>query len=124
MEKEKNIMVMIINYYLKVTIKKGKEYYNGKLIFEGEYINVKRNGWGKIIFWRFIFKWKKWIGNIYTHDRKIIHELKKGTGLFSEYNYNGDLIFEGQYKEGLKNGKGKDYYTQGQLKFEGENLFD
>ena len=28
---------------------KGKEYYNGKLIFEGEYLNGKRNGKNNII---------------------------------------------------------------------------
>ena len=52
MEKEKNIMT-IINCCLKVNIliiKNGKEkeyYTNGKLEFEGEYLNGERNGNGK-----------------------------------------------------------------------------
>ena len=43
---------------------KGKEYNNSKLIFEGEYLNGKRNGKGK------------------------------------EYDYTGKLIFEGKYFDG------------------------
>ena len=47
---------------------------NGNLIFEGEYLNGKRNGIGK------------------------------------EYDYYGEIIFEGEYKEGKRwNGKGKEY---------------
>ena len=55
----------------------GKEYYydNGKLKFEGEYLNGKRNGKGK------------------------------------EYDYDGNLEFEGEYLHGEKwNGKVKEYF--------------
>ena len=54
----------------------GKEYnYNGKLIYEGDYLNGKRNGNGK------------------------------------EYNYNGKLIFEGEYFNGKRwNVKGYNIY--------------
>ena len=45
--------------------------------------------------------WKKWKGK--------------------EYNYKGKLIFEGEYLNGEKNGKGKEYY-KGKLIFEGEYL--
>jgi len=67
---------------------KGKEYdyYNGKLIFEGEYLNKNRNGKGK------------------------------------EYNYRGKLIFEGEYLDGKRNGKGKEYYLNDKILFEGEYL--
>jgi len=34
------------------------------------------------------------------------------------------LIFEGEYLDGKKNGKGKEYYGNGKLKFEGEYLND
>ena len=37
-----------------------------------------------------------------------------------EYDYFGDLIFEGEYLNGLKNGKGKEYDYKGNLIFEGE----
>ena len=57
-----------------------------KLIFEGQYLNEKKNGKGR------------------------------------EYNNNGNLIFEGEYLNGNKNGKGKDYYDYGKIKFEGEYL--
>ena len=32
------------------------------------------------------------------------------------------LIFEGEYLNGLKNGKGKEYDWNGKIKFEGEYL--
>ena len=51
-----------------------------KLIFEGQYLNEKKNGKGR------------------------------------EYNNNGNLIFEGEYLNGEKNGKGKDYYDYGKMK--------
>ena len=63
-----------------------KNIINGKLIFEGEYLNGKRNGKGK------------------------------------EYNDNNELIFEGEYLNGKRNGKGKEYDYNGKLIFEGEYL--
>jgi len=36
-----------------------------------------------------------------------------------EYEYEL-LIYEGGYKNGIKNGKGKEYYGNGKIKFEGE----
>ena len=45
--------------------------------------------------------------------------LRHGKG--KEYDYNGKLIFEGEYLNGKKwNGKGKEYYSDGKLKFDGE----
>ena len=41
--------------------------------------------------------------------------------------YNGDddsLEFEGEYLNGKRNGKGKEYYYDGNLKFEGEYLYN
>ena len=65
----------------------GNEYDDYKLVFEGEYLNGKRNG--------------------------------KGT----EFGYYGKLEFEGEYKEGKRNGKGKEYDPfNGKLIFEGEYL--
>ena len=66
----------------------GKEYELGtnRLIFEGEYLNGKRNGKGK------------------------------------EYNNYCKLEFEGEYINGKRNGKGKEYYFNGKLEFEGEYL--
>ena len=54
-------------------------------MFEGEYLNGKRNGKGK------------------------------------EYNDNGELIFEGEYLNGKRwNGKGKEYNDDDGLIFEGK----
>ena len=59
----------------------------------------------KIKIWRRIFKWKK-------------------NGKCKEYyDYNGKLIFEGEYLNGKKTGKCKEYDNYyGYLKFEGEYL--
>ena len=40
----------------------------------------------------------------------------------NEYSDNGALIFEGEYLNGIKNGKGKQYDGFGNLLFEGEYL--
>ena len=56
------------------------------IIFEGEYLNGKRNGKGK------------------------------------EYYKNRKLKFEGEYLNGKRHGKGKEYYRNDRLKFEGEYL--
>ena len=65
-----------------------KEYsgFNDCLLYEGEYLNGKRNGKGK------------------------------------EYNYYGNLIYEGEYLNGKRNGKGKEYNDEGEIIFEGEYL--
>ena len=49
--------------------------------------------------------------------------MKDGKGNIKEYNYDGKLLFECEYLNGERNGKGKEYYN-GQLKFEGEYLYD
>ena len=67
-----------IRYIIVEENGKGKEYeYNGKLIYEGEYLNWKRNGKGK------------------------------------EYDYEGRLKYEGEYLNEIKNGKGKKYKNGG-----------
>ena len=74
---------------------KGKEYYrNGKLRFEGEYLkDLKWNGKGYDPF-----------------DNDELYELINGKGLIKEYNqFNYRLEFKGEYLNGKKNGKGKEY---------------
>ena len=49
--------------------------------------------------------------------------MKNGKGYIKEYNkYEHNLEFEGEYLNGQKNGKGKEYYYNNKLKFEGEYL--
>ena len=50
-------------------------------------------------------------------------EIKNGNGHVKEYvDFESDLIFEGEYLNGEKNGKGKEYYGNIKLTFEGEYL--
>ena len=86
---------------------RGKEYINGKLAYEGEYIydnyeDIKYNGKG------------------YDENGCLIYELIHGNGKVKEYRYDGTLSFEGEYKNGRKNGIGKLYDLEGNLRYEGE----
>ena len=47
--------------------------------------------------------------------------MKEGKGLVKDYDNDGDLIYEGEYLNGLKNEKGKNYY-KGKLIYEGQYL--
>ena len=53
-----------------------------------------------------------------------MYKLKNNiNGKGKEYNeYDGELLFEGEYLNGEKNGKGKEYDYNGNLEFEGEYL--
>ena len=93
---------------------KGKEYVGNILIFEGEYLNdLKWNGkwdnkricWKWFDIWRWIFKWKK-------------------NGKGKEYDYDGIILFDGEYLNGKRNGKAKEYDDEGNLKFDGIYLND
>ena len=53
----------------------------------------------------------------------IIYEEKNMKGKGKEFIGKSDvLIFEGEYLNGERNGKGKEYYDDGKLLFEGEYL--
>ena len=88
-------------------IGKGEEYheYNGKIKFEGNYINGKR--------------WKG-IGKYFNGAKE--YEINNGRGIVYEYHKNGELKYEGEIVNGEKNGKGKDYHYNGDLAYEGEYL--
>ena len=58
----------------------------GFIIYEGEYLNGKRDGKGK------------------------------------EYDDTGYIIYEGEFKKGLRNGKGQEYNHRGEIIFEGDYL--
>ena len=60
-------------------------------------------------------------GKSYNKDGIMSLEIKDGNGKEEQYNYfYGKLIFEGEYLNGEKNGKGKEYDELGTLIFEGE----
>ena len=122
---QKKVDVDINNYKLfkrkYVTFDKNgfaKEYglFDNRLIYEGEYLNGERNGRGKeyndiasVSFEGEFKKGKKW-NNL---------NLKNGKGYIKEYK-NNVLIYEGEYLNGERNGKGKEYNDNGKLIFEGE----
>jgi len=96
----------------------GKEYFkNGKLKFEGKYLNGKRNGEGKEYFnnGNLIFEGEylyggRWNGKGYNKNGIIDFQIKDGKGKGKEYYDNDELEFEGEYLNGVKNGKGTEYY--------------
>ena len=99
------------------------------MIYEGEFLNGKRNGNGKeYINDRLEFEGQflcdyKYNGKGYDDNKNIVYEVIKGNGKVKEY-YDGKLEFEGEYFNGKKNGKAKEYDKFGyrNLVFEGEYL--
>ena len=113
--------------------------------FEGEYLNGKKNGFGK----EYIVDSASYSGEDSTRSKlsfegQYVNGLKNGKG--KEYNKEGKILFEGEYKNGKRwngiirnyyydtmisvyeliegeiKGKVKEYYKNGQLEFEGEYL--
>ena len=97
--------------------------------FEGEYLNGEKNGKGKeynsygdVLFEGEYYKGKKWTGKGYWRYDDNGFEIKEGKGLVKEVEkYKSFPIFIGEYINGERNGKGKEYYDY-KLKFEGEYL--
>jgi len=133
----------------------GKEYYdNGKLKFEGEYLKGKRKGKGKEYYNNDKLEFEKeyFIDNININRREDEENLfnssilKKDISSFfyreliyspflqhsylnrersekgKKYYIDNKLKFEGEYLNDKRNGKGKEYFDNGILKFEGEYL--
>ena len=102
----------------------------GNIIFDGEYLNGLKNGKcreffkNNLIFEGEYLNGKKWNGKLCVENENdnIIYEIKNGNGIFLEINQKEYIIFEGEYINGLKNGKGKEYDIKlgGKLSFEGE----
>ena len=56
-------------------------------------------------------------------NNNLLYELKDGKGYLKEVIIpDMKIIYEGEYLNGEKNGKGKEYYDNGDLKSEGEYL--
>jgi len=108
----------------------GKKYLsNGKLFFEGEYRFGEKNGKGKIyfdgkiIFEGFLVNGKKFDGIGYDLEHNKLYELKNGKGYIKEFYADYfKLMYEGEYLNGMRNGKGKEYDFYGYIIFAGEYL--
>ena len=96
-------MIFIGNFINGEKNGKGKEYKNGRLKFDGEYLNGK-----------------KWNGKGYYSYTNEIYELKNGKGFVKEKF--GGIRYEGEYLNGQRNGIGKEYDDFGNIYFEGEYL--
>ena len=143
MEKEKNIMIIFEGEYLNNTRWNGKMYNNindeiyelkkgkgfiklydedGKLGYEGEYLNGKGKeyyNYGQLKFEGEYFNGKKWNGKGYDNSNKCVYELKNGNGHIKEYGKQGKLSFDCDYINGEINGTTR-FYKNGWIIFEGE----
>ena len=110
--------------YQNSLFKKGKQYMDGKLMFDGEFLyGKKRKGKayvnGKLEYeGEFLFD-RKYDGKGYDENGNVIYELIKGNGKVIEYDVFGKLEFIGEYKNGRRNGIGREYHN-GDLIYEGE----
>ena len=110
---------------------KGKVYDEfGKIIFEGKYLKGKRlNGKIKQYFdakEKLKYEYDNingliWNGKEYDINGVPICEINDGNGNIREFDYD-KLKFEGEYLNGERNGKGKEYDEYCNLIFEGEYL--
>ena len=110
---------------------KGIKYYvNGKIQYEGSFINGKFEGNGKYIYddnYYFIGQYKNGLRNVkgisYYPDGKIlfegeyINDKREGYG---KYNDEDGTYYIGQFRNGLFNGKGTEYYSNGKIQYEGD----
>ena len=112
----------------------GKEYdEDNNLIFDGEYKEGKKlNGIlknylnGFLLFEAEILNGKIKTSKTYDEKTKNVLEFRNGNGytrqyydIYSDFNI---LKFEGEFKNGLRNGKGKEYGLLNNIIFEGEYL--
>ena len=70
----------------------GKELYtNGRIDFEGEYLNGEKNGKGKEFFFD--------KNDVLKFEGEYLNDKRK---YGKEYNHKGELIYEGEYINGIK----------------------
>ena len=100
---------------------KGTEYdVYGEVIYEGEYLNGKRVEKDLINK----LEIENGVKKVYNYLNELVFERESSDGkkIKKEYDEKGNIKFEGEYLDGKRNGKCKVYYSNGALKFEGEYL--
>ena len=106
-----------VSYELKNGEGSIKEYYDdGELKFEGEYLNGQNNGKGKEYLYSYGPLELDYKPN-YSNGPSGSDDKYVYTGFFWIKTFNS---FEGEYKNGKRNGNGKEFYSDGKIKFEGE----
>jgi len=107
---------------------------NGNILYEGDFINGKFEGYGKFICESgayYIGQWKNGLshgkGTMYYSNGNIKLE---GYWVNNKLEGNGKYIskeghyYIGHYKNGFRNGKGIEYYPNGSIKYEGDWVND
>jgi len=122
------ILVKEYDYYKQIIIRKSIKYDYINLKYEGDYLNGERNGQGKEYYIYNILKFqgeykngKQWKGKGYDLRQNIIYEIEDGKGYIYELNKYNEVLYECEYSNGERNGKGKEYIDE-ELVFEGEYL--
>ena len=106
---------------------KGQEYdIDGNLLFEGEYENDKRITGKEYYTINKKLKYEgnyhngKWYnGKLFNIVKNYIYGIKSGNCIIKEYHENGCLSYEGELKDGKKEGNGKIYDITGSLIYDG-----
>ena len=113
---------------------KGKEYYsNGNIMYEGDFVNDKREGNGRYI-WEdgenYIGQFKNDLshgkgtkyysnGDKYTGD--WVYDKREGNG---KYIWRDGEYYIGQFKNDFRNGRGMMFYSNGNIKKQGNWVND
>ena len=99
-------------------------------MFQGEYLNGKKYGKGiefydngNIKYEGYYLNGKRWNGMMHDKIFYTVCNIINGKGIIKEYDNENNLIFEGEYFYGLRNGKGKEYNKDRNLIFNGEYLY-
>ena len=116
------------SFFLKVLFSHTSEIKKLKVVRYNKYLQKildRRLIHYKILSKRYIVlcqegKWKEYDLNTdkLIFEGEYLNGERNGKG--KEYDDYGKLVFEGEYLNGKRNGKGKEYNVEGKLKFEGE----
>ena len=106
----------------------------GKIIYEGELKNDKKEGFGKCNFNDKILYIGEWSNNLINGKGKLLNKNKniiyEGEFVNGKFEGNGKYFYKngekyiGQFSENKRNGKGIMYYSNGKIQYEGNFVND